>query len=253
MKNTNLNNLLQDAGLNDKESEIYLAVLELGQATILEIAKYSRIKRSTIYEIIPLLENKGIIKKTKRGKKISFAAESPKSVLALIREKEARFREAMPELLAIFKSSERRPSVFFYQGRDEIQGMYEDTLREKKTIYNYTSIINLYKYLDREWVQSYIDRRTQIGLETNIIAVDSPEAGEWVKNAKKDLRNIKLIPNKSYDFSADVQIYGNKVIVCTFRQGEGLFGLLIEDENIAKMQKMVFDMMWSAIGAVREK
>ena len=247
MKNRKLAGLLQESGLNEKESETYLSVLELGRATILEIAKHSRIKRSTIYEIIPVLESRGVIKKTKSGKKVSFVAESPKTVLSLIREKEERFREALPELMAIFKSQEKRPKVFFYQGQDEVQNMYEDTLRECKTIYNYTSIINLYKYLDRGWVESYIERRVRIGIETNIIAIDSPEAQEWQSNATSELRKIKLIPNKNYDFAADVQIYGNKVIICTYKHGEGLFGLLIEDENIAKIQKLAFDFMWGSL------
>ena len=244
MKNQKLNNLLQDSGLNEKESEVYLTILELDRATVLEVAKRSKIKRSTVYEIIPLLESKGIVKKTKYGKKIFFVAESPKTVLSLIKEKEERFREALPELMAIFKSTEKRPKVFFYQGKDEIKEMYFDTLRGGKPIYNYTSTIDLYRYLDEEVIKDYVERRIKLGIVTNIVAVDTPESREWQKNAVREMRKIKLIPNKSYDFSADVQIYGNKVIICTYKHGSGLFGLLIEDENIAKMQKLAFDIMW---------
>jgi len=246
MKNQKLNNLLQESGLNEKEGEIYLSILELGRATILDIAKHSKIKRSTVYEIIPLLESRGIVKKTKSGKKIYFVAESPKTVLSLIKEKEERFKEALPELMAIFKSTEKRPKVFFFQGQEEVSNMYEDTLREGKSIYNYTSTIDLYRYLDQQTVRSYIERRIKLGIVTNIVAIDSPESREWQKNAVRELRRIKLIPNKNYDFSADVQIYGNKVIICTYKHGEGLFGLLIEDENIAKIQKLAFDIMWQA-------
>ncbi|MEI6498576.1 MAG: helix-turn-helix domain-containing protein [bacterium] len=247
MKNTKLSELLRSCGLSEKESEIYLSIMELGRATILEIAQHSKIKRSTVYEIVPDLEDKNVIKKTKQGKRLYWVAESPRMVLTLFREREERFREAMPELMAIYKAQEKRPKVFFYQGRDEIQRMYDDTLREGKPIYNYTSTINLYQYLDRDWVSGYIAKRVQLGIHAHILAVDSQVARDWRENAESELREIKLIPNKNYDFSADVQIYGHKVIICTYRHGEGLFGLLIEDENIAKMQKMTFDLMWGAI------
>ncbi|AKM82251.1 MAG: transcriptional regulator TrmB [Berkelbacteria bacterium GW2011_GWE1_39_12] len=242
MQSTKLNNLLIEAGLDDKEADVYLAALELGKTTILEIAKHSKVKRSTVYEIIPALENKGLIKRAKVGKKYFYLAESPKTVVTLIKEREKRFAEALPQLMSLFNSQEERPKVYFYQGPEEIKQMYEDTIREGKDILNYTSIINLYQYLDKEWVDDYIKRRIDAGIKTRIIALVSRESEEWHDKAKTELREIRLVPKDDYNFSADVHIYGNKVIITTYKSG--LFGLLIEDVNIAQMQKMAFELMW---------
>lgn len=243
MKNTQLSNLLRDLGFQEKEAEIYLSALELGRTTILEISKHSGIKRSTVYELLPELESKGLLKRTKEGKKFYFIAENPKLVSEVIHQKEKRFEEALPEFMALFNSEIDRPKVFFYQGVEEVQRMYEDTLREGKPLLNYTSIINLYQYLKRSWVDNYIKRRTQLGISTRIIAVDSPEAREWAQDARSELREIKLVPNTG-NFSADVHIYGDKVIITTYKNN--IFGLLIEDANIAAMQRMAFELMWQA-------
>jgi len=244
MANQNISDLLKNSGLTDKESAVYLSALELGRSTILEIAEHSGVKRSTVYELIPVMEAKGLINKTKHVKKIYYVAQSPKTVLSILHEKQKRFAEALPQLMGLFNSQENRPKVYFFEGQAEIQQMYEDTLREKQTLFNYTSIIDLYDYMDKKWVERYIKERADIGIKTRIIAIDSPESREWQKTASEQLREIRLIPKKDYDFSADVHIYGNKVIMTTYKSG--LFGLLIEDENIAQMQKMAFELMWQA-------
>lgn len=241
----NLENLLELSGLNDKEARIYLAALELGKTSILRIAQQSKVKRSTVYEIVPQLEKHGLIVRTKDGKKNIFVAESPKTVLTLLREREKRFQEALPEMMSIYKTQENRPKVFFYEGKDEVRAMYMDTIREGKPIINYTSINNLYSYLDKSWVEDYIKIRVKEGIATRIIAIDSPEAQEWAMNAPKEMREIKLMRGKDVDFAADVQIYGNKVIIATYKHD--IFGLLIEDDNIAKMQKLVFETMWNGL------
>lgn len=242
MINTHLSTLLGDFGFNEKEAGIYISTLELGQATILEISRHSRIKRSTVYELVPELEAKGLLKRTKQGKRYKYLAENPKTISGVLKEREKRFAEALPQFMTLFNAREHRPKVFFYEGATEVQAMYEDTLKESQPIMNYTSIIDLYSSLSRKWVDNYIRRRIEKGIPTRIIALDSPEAREWQRSAKDSLREIKLVPRGPYNFSADVHIYGNKVIITTFKSGP--FGLLIEDENIAQMQKMTFELMW---------
>jgi sugar-specific transcriptional regulator TrmB len=61
--------LLSESGLSKKEIAIYLSVLELGQATILQIADKSKIKRPTIYDLVPMLINKGFVTEIQKGKK----------------------------------------------------------------------------------------------------------------------------------------------------------------------------------------
>ena len=240
--NHKLDNLLSNAGFTEKEAAVYLSALELGRASILDIARHSNVKRSTVYEIIDILEDKGYIKKTKQGKKHYFVAESPKTVLGMIKEKEARFQEALPQLMSLFNAQEKRPKVYFFQGESEIRQMYEETVREGKPILNYTSVIELYQYLDKDWVDDYIKRRVAAKIPSRIIVLESPESIDWAESAASELREVRLIPKKDYNFSADVHIFGNKVIVATYRSG--LFGILIEDENIAQMQRVAFELMW---------
>lgn len=117
----NLENLLELSGLSDKEARVYLATLELGKTSILHIAEQSKVKRSTVYEIVPQLEKHGLIVKTKDGKKNIYVAESPKTVLSILKEREKRFQEALPEMMGLYNTQENRPRVYFYEGKDEVR------------------------------------------------------------------------------------------------------------------------------------
>jgi sugar-specific transcriptional regulator TrmB len=237
--------LLSESGLSKKEIEIYLSVLELGQATILQIADKSKIKRPTIYDLVPLLINKGFVTELQKGKKTFYQAQNPNIALAILKKRTSIFEASMPELMAIFNSPENKPKVQYYQGPAEIQRMYEDTLKEGLPISNLTSISGLFQHLDKDWVKKYIKARIEKNITTKIIAVDSKEARVWEETAEKELREIKLIQKENCNFSADMHIYGNKIIIATYQ--DDLFGLIIEDANIASLQRMSFELLWSLI------
>ena len=53
--------LLQDIGLTNGESKVYLALLNLGETKTGELAKKSQVSSSKIYKILDRLEKKGIV------------------------------------------------------------------------------------------------------------------------------------------------------------------------------------------------
>lgn len=53
---------------------------------------------------------------------------------------------------------------------------------------------------------------------------------------------MRLVSKEQYDFSADVEIYGDKVATISFK--EKIFGVVIESTQISQMQKAAFELMW---------
>ncbi|MEZ4103645.1 MAG: helix-turn-helix domain-containing protein [Candidatus Paceibacterota bacterium] len=72
---------ISDLGLSKTEAKVYLSVLELGEATIQEISKQSKIKRTSLYYILEKLNKESVILATKRNKKSSYVATSPKELM----------------------------------------------------------------------------------------------------------------------------------------------------------------------------
>ena len=80
---------LLELGLTDKEAGVYLAMLELGPASVQEIARKSGVNRSTSYLTIEALKERGLASSSTRGKKMLFTAESPSRLAAVLnRERE---------------------------------------------------------------------------------------------------------------------------------------------------------------------
>ncbi len=69
--------LLRRLGLDEKEIEIYLALLPLKMARASTIAKAARQSRSHTYLILRELKDRGLVSEIERGKIIHFVVESP--------------------------------------------------------------------------------------------------------------------------------------------------------------------------------
>ena len=68
---------LNQLGLNGRQARVYLALLQLGSATAIEIAKYTKYKHPTVYDVLDLLKEKRLITETLSGKRKIFSAPRP--------------------------------------------------------------------------------------------------------------------------------------------------------------------------------
>ena len=78
-----------------------------------------------------------------------------------------------------------------------------------------------------------------------MIVPDFPTTREILSQAQSTLREIKVVPNENFKFSADTEIYGNKVALIS--HSENFMGVIIESKEISQMQRMAFEIMWNAL------
>src|SRR4051812_11252942 len=93
-------NVLEQIGLTSKQALVYLALLELGSASVQSIAQKAGLKRPTTYLILDELQQKGVVSLVPQKKSL-FTAESPERLLSDIHRKEEVFKRFLPELLAL--------------------------------------------------------------------------------------------------------------------------------------------------------
>ena len=241
---------LTKLGLKESEVSTYLSVLEQGQSTILAISKATNIKRGTVYEITNRLIDRGFLKVTFSEKKRYFIAEDPRILTSKYREYTDALMLQLPQLLALQNAKENKPKITFYEGEDEVMQIYEDTLRTGQPIFSYTSVLDIYNLLSTENIEGYIKARVAKKIPVKIIALDSHAARLWSERGEKEFREIRLIPKEQYDFSADVEIYDNKVAIVSFK--EDVFGIMIESEQISQMMRSAFNLMWQASTRVKD-
>ena len=92
---------LKKLGLNKKEADLYLFLLEKGSATVLEISKEIGISRPTIYRTLRNLQMRELVFSDKEKKKSFFSASSPDSLLRILKIQKRRVEEQEREFLRI--------------------------------------------------------------------------------------------------------------------------------------------------------
>lgn len=239
---------LEYIGLKPKEAKIYRALLELGEASVVQIAKNAGIKRTTVYNILPDFISRGIASSTTKKKRRVYFVEDPRSLKNDIKEKGNVIDNLMPELLAIQNVIPSKPRITFYEGVGGMKDLYEDTLdscKEGDSVLSYTGLSDFSELMPKEYADYYIGERVKRKIRARIIASNSPTAQSWKKTAMHDLRDIRIVNNPLFKFNADMEIYGNKVALISYR--ENFMGVIIESREINHMQRAAFELMWNSL------
>jgi sugar-specific transcriptional regulator TrmB len=246
-----INKLLEKLGLNGKKADVYLAALELGKARVIEIAKKAGVKRTTCYDILMELEKQGLISETAKGKKRLFIGENPGKIKKDLAAKEKLFDEILPELQAVYNIKGQKPKIRFYEGKEGLKEVYNDTLNYTGEILAFASE-DVVKILGNEWTNDYIKKRKERGMHARAIM----PATEIIKKDyaaldREQLRISKLIDPAKYPFSIEIDIYGHQKVALMSSKEET--GVIIEGAEIYKTMKAIFELIWDNLPEVKIK
>lgn len=241
-----LNKDLQQIGLTEKESNLYLATLELGEANIQQLAKKSEIKRTTAYDIIESLKKRGLISQIAKNKKILFSATNPIKLEDDLEEKRHLLKKILPELMTIANSLDKKPKVRFFEGYEGIKEVYKDTLHfSNSELLAWVSpdAINAFDidFLDKYYLLKRIEKKIWV----RAIASDVEELRKYQEIDKKSLRKTRLANSENFPFRVEINLYGkNKIAIMSF---EEKFGMIIESQKIFETLQSIFEINWKAL------
>lgn len=253
-----LKNILQKIGLSDKDAEVYLACLELGTQPASVIAKKAGLKRPTTYLILEALLKKGLVSEYTGSNVKFFTAVSPEYLLNYV-EKQRReltshqreIEQYLPQFQSLSNPYSLNPKVRFYEGIDGVERVMDDTLTVKKT--EILSFSSMDRWFSREDLKNYIvnyGRRRSVEKKIPLrgIVIDSPLARKYLEEEYSGDANITQthwFPKEISVFHNEINIYDNKVAICSLGRHE-LLGLIIESDEIAESQRSIFELAWKA-------
>lgn len=244
--------------LGEKNSQVYLASLELGTATIAQIAKKAGLPRSSTYLIIDELEEKGLISKTNIGSKSYIVAEPPENFQKLltsqqgtIKEVEKEFAEKLPEFQALYKGTTQKAKIRYYEGFEAMKNLLLQVLDECKDK-EYLNICQGYTdkeaglSRDPEYIQQYLNKKRQQKVRSREIIEDMKSAREYQDEFNCEEMQIFLSPQIKHKDTAhiDKYIWGDKV--CIFNNQKD-YAVLIEDHHFAENERISFNVLWNAL------
>lgn len=249
----NLEIELQRIGLDERQSKVYLAALELGPSPVQKIAQRAGVPRATTYLVLDDLRNKGFVTTYDEGKKTLFVAESPDRLESLIDEREAELKQqrgAIKELISELSSRGQfekgdRPVVRYYEGPQAMKAfLREGIVKGAGEILNF---VHLDKAKETMLLAGIVfdeadQRRKNLSAKSRVIYTSSkgPVEGYATK-----LRKVKFIAEKDYPLQADISVQGDLVMLVPY--GPQLHGVGIRDRAIANGIRTLFDTLWNQL------
>jgi len=247
--------LLEQLNFSEKESSIYLALLEMGSSKPIALSKKTGLNRTTVYDLCEILMQKGLVSKYKKGAGTFFNALDPKHLLTYLdREREEKAKEIekqknkvselMPQLLSmqnIFGAT--KPKVEFFEGEKGMREAYEDTLSSKEIILAYANPQTMHEGLP-SFFPEYYARRAEKRIFIKAIVPRNEMSAERVKNNQTEMRDTRYLPEDKMTFSPEVNIYNNKILIASWKEK---MAIIIESKELADLQKMTFDLLWNTL------
>lgn len=232
-------------GLSEPEASVYLALLELGEANIQDIAKKSGVKRTSIYNFLQEMKEKGLIIQTGKQKGKLYEAVNPRQLVDIGKSRLLELEEMIPNLSALYQESINKPKIAYFEGVDGIKDAYTDMLEAGQPIISYEDIDYLKKMLPKNYYDYLPPERAKRNIHLRTISKDSENARSFSQNDQKLLRQTKFIKTDT-SLKTEINIYGNKVLMISFREDRP-FATIIEDKDIVETLRAAWSELWKRL------
>ena len=234
--------ILQEIGLTEYESKIYLTLLASGQISAYELAEKAGLYRQVTYDSLKRLMEKGFVSSVTEGKTKLFKAIDPNLILELLNEKTENYKQILPELTKISKSSEQPLEVETYKGKNVIRIALKDIINELKNKKEKqvlcTAVDESFPKETQELVIDQYERDMIYYKIKEKVIIKEGSKGIF----KKGTSQYKKVPKKFFNENP-VQIYGNNVQIIIW--GNPNYLIIIRNKNAADSYRKQFELMWS--------
>ena len=235
---------LKTLGLTEKQSLVYVALVELGESAAYPIARKSGLKTPTAYVILKELLEMGIVHTVPRAKKKLFRPLDPKQLFAKAESRFIDAKAALPSILALVTSPSLAPVTRSFSGKTQLLNAYFDTLaKPNKTLRGWMSEGAWSEHGLDFFMNTYRPQRVKQNISTQFIVGDTLVMRKYSKDEPDAKKEIRI--DKNLDPKSDLFIYdGNKVIVASFYEE---MGVIIESEHVHALLEQIFTAHWKSL------
>ncbi len=233
---------LVEFGLSEKEAKVYLALMELGEASVTDIARKARVTRTNTYHLLGALSSYGLVIGEQGDSKTMFRAQKPDKLLNFVREKMHQaannYKEAeslMPEFKSLYRDPEQKTKIRYFDGVEGIMAIYDDTLTAKSRIFSYSASEDKDGMLPG-FFDEYYEKKAKKGIETESFVSDSGLTEEQKRLFVDHKISVKLLPER-FAVSSEINIYDNKISVVSLKEKTGF---IVEGKDVADAFKKMF-------------
>ena len=232
---------LKKIGLSENEIIVYVALLELGTSKVDLISKRTEMPRTTVYGLLNLLLNKGLVSYVIKSGIKYYESISPDRLLLVEKEKLKELEGIVPQLSLLQNTVGEKPSIEKYEGKEGLKSVYEDMLKTGSSIYGYGTTHLLLEILEF-YIPNYMKQRAKKKIKSFIITEDSAQARKMKERDGQEKRETKFLFGLE-NTSTVTYIYGDKIAIVGLLKKNPI-GIIIKNDEFSKSHKAIFEILW---------
>ena len=241
---------LKELGLSDGQVRVYVAILELGSASINAIHEKTGFERRAIYDIINKLIERGLISYTLEQGKRTYQCASPRIIKEEIEKKTwllKSLKNKLPSISEMYNLAKPKIRAEIYRGNNAMKTLLDEALDYPATYWiggNSGVEANTGDEMKR-WFKKWTTRR----VELKRFMYDLVDYGTSLEDfAPKDLKKHKKFYYKYCELPRELRspmviiIFGNKVVQVLWSKQS--FAFVLESEEIKESFMKYFYYFW---------
>lgn len=247
---------LNQLNLSDKEIAVYLTLLEHGNLSASEISNYSLLNRTTVYDNLKLLLQKGLAYSFIKKEIKYFTAATPEKLLDIIDrdlQKKQNIKknllEILPTLNTLYQTKVSKTKIQIADSNAGLKELYLSIYKGGKYPEEGLEFASWHTYQNAIPQDLRIDLQN-LRVKNNIwvrqVVIENTYTKNWddPDAAKTRLKKIRLIPdNWNCNYWANYEIFGDKMIILNLDE-KIVQGILIENHALVSLTKIMFEALW---------
>lgn len=245
-----MKNILEEIGLTQNETKVYLALNNLGTSTIGPVVDRAGISNSKIYIILEKLVKKGLVSHILINNVKNYKTADPRRLIDFLEEKkkniekqEIKINEIIPKLLASQKEGEKERQVEVLEGFNGIKTARERTLNllkkgEELLVLGASKFsTSQYEYY---W-ENYHKRRISKGINCRFLMYEETKEKEGKKREKWKSTRVRYIKEETNN-PIRIDIYLDYVDIAI--DAVNPFVISIKSKEVSNSFKNYFESIW---------
>ncbi|MDH3352902.1 MAG: hypothetical protein OEL87_00455 [Nanoarchaeota archaeon] len=225
---------LEKIGFSPNEIKVYLTLNKNGSTKAGKISKLAKIDRSSAYNSLKSLQEKGLVSYVNIGKVKWFQVTGPRRILDYLKEQEEDVKEILPQLQEAHQSQKVEGQVRLFKGNKGVRTVFLDMIRTGENNYVFGSEGQFSTRMP-EFALQFDRMKKEKKIHTkNLIRKDRKELD--MKTSEH-----KYAPGVA-ESPAVTNIYGDKIAIIIWTDEPE--AIIIENAAAAKAYKSYFDFMW---------
>jgi len=234
---------LANLGFNEKQSQVYLALLKLGKGSAYAISEQSGLKKPTTYVILDELIERGAAHKIPKAAKKLYKAVPPEMLIHDAEQRMKQARDLLPSLKSLAGTKPEKMNVLHFEGLKAFREALHYRIDEcfgKEIVGFYAEAKDMSPKL-LSICAEYNQFTADHDIALRAFVPDHPSLVSFRKTDAVQKRTTRILPYSIYSSSVSIDTFSDIVRIVLNRNNQMV---VIENPEFAKTIREIFDFMW---------